>query len=102
MIEAEAIEVLKSNYPDPCYSLLREAVDMAIKALEQRGRKPMGKFIDVEATADKIYNKYGTHPVYYSDNRTEEGKEAQTDCIILEMIYDESRMVYADVEKGRI
>lgn len=57
----------------------------------------MKKFIDVEATAQKIYNKYGTHPVYYSNDRTEEGKDAQTDCIVLEMIYDEKRMVYTDV-----
>lgn len=56
----------------------------------------MKKFIDVEATAKKIYNKYGTHPVYYSDDRTKEGKDAQTDCIVLEMIYDKKRMVYAD------
>ena len=36
MIKAEAIEVLKSNYPDPHYSLLREAVD--IKNQEKAGR----------------------------------------------------------------
>lgn len=48
----------------------------------------MKKFIDVEATAEKIYNKYGTHPAYYG---------ARTECIVLEMIHDESRMVYADV-----
>lgn len=57
----------------------------------------MGKFVDVEATAKKIYNKYGTHPAYYADNYTERGKEAGTDCIVLEMIYDESRMVYVEV-----
>ena len=33
MIE-EAIEVLQKNYPDSCYSMLREAVDMAIEALK--------------------------------------------------------------------
>ena len=35
MTREEAIEVLRANYPDACYSLLREAVDMAIEALEQ-------------------------------------------------------------------
>ena len=35
MRREEAIDVLKANYPDSCYELLREAVDMAIKALEQ-------------------------------------------------------------------
>lgn len=34
--EEAAIDVLKANYPDSCYELLREAVDMAIEALEQR------------------------------------------------------------------
>lgn len=33
MTNSEAIEVLKKNYPDSCYSLLREAVDTAIYAL---------------------------------------------------------------------
>lgn len=33
MTREEAIEVLRANYPDACYSLLREAVEMAIKAL---------------------------------------------------------------------
>ena len=59
----------------------------------------MGKFIDVEATAEKIYEKYGMHPAYYADytnnNSSKRGQEARTDCIVLEMIYDESRMVYA-------
>jgi hypothetical protein len=33
--EEEAIEVLKANYPSKCFEQLREAVDMAIKALEK-------------------------------------------------------------------
>ena len=33
MTNSEAIEVLKANYPDPCFELLREAVDTAIYAL---------------------------------------------------------------------
>lgn len=33
MTNSEAIEVLKVNYPDPCYIFLREAVDTAIRAL---------------------------------------------------------------------
>ena len=35
MTNEEAIETLKANYPDACFEQLREAVDMAIKALEQ-------------------------------------------------------------------
>ena len=34
MTREEAIDVLKANYPDPCFSDLREAVDVAIKALK--------------------------------------------------------------------
>ena len=33
MTKEEAIEVLQKNYPDRCYSMLREAVDIAIEAL---------------------------------------------------------------------
>ena len=33
MTNQEAIEVLKANYPDICYSELREAVSKAIEAL---------------------------------------------------------------------
>lgn len=35
MTREEAIEVLKANYPSRCFEQLCEAVDMAIKALEQ-------------------------------------------------------------------
>ena len=31
----EAIEVIKSNYPSSGYEMLKEALDMAIKALER-------------------------------------------------------------------
>jgi len=34
MTNEEAIEVLNSNYPDSCFELLREAVDLSIKALK--------------------------------------------------------------------
>lgn len=33
MNNEEAIKVLKANYPDASYSILREAVDLAIDAL---------------------------------------------------------------------
>lgn len=35
MTNSEAIETLQANYPDSCYGLLRDAVDMAIFALKQ-------------------------------------------------------------------
>lgn len=36
MTNAEAVEILKVNYLDACYDQLREAVDVAIKALEEK------------------------------------------------------------------
>jgi len=36
MTNEEAIEILKANYPDACYSQLREAVDKAIEVLEKQ------------------------------------------------------------------
>ena len=36
MTTSEAIETLRANYPDACYEQLREAVDVAIKALEEK------------------------------------------------------------------
>lgn len=44
MPREEAIDILKANYPDSCYELLREAVDTAIEALKQPERKK-GKWI---------------------------------------------------------
>lgn len=35
MTREDAIDFLKANYPDSCYELLREAVDIAIESLEQ-------------------------------------------------------------------
>ena len=35
MTNKEAIETLRANYPDACFGQLREAVDMAIEALEK-------------------------------------------------------------------
>jgi len=35
MTNQEAIETIKANYPDESYTMLREALDIAIKALEQ-------------------------------------------------------------------
>lgn len=45
MTREEAIDVLKANYPDRCYELLREAVDTAIEALKEPEQKK-GKWIN--------------------------------------------------------
>ena len=39
MTSKEAIEVIKSNYPPENYTLLREALDLAIKVLEVDSQK---------------------------------------------------------------
>ena len=36
MTNKEAIDTIKANYPDKCYTMLREALDMAIEALEKQ------------------------------------------------------------------
>ena len=37
MTREEAIEILEANRPDPCYQMLREAVDFAVDALKSQG-----------------------------------------------------------------
>lgn len=58
MTREEAMNVLKANYPDPCFSDLRKAVDMAIKALEQ----PEPKWIPCK---ERLPDKDGLYLVTY-------------------------------------
>lgn len=53
MTKREAIDVLKANYPAPCFGVLREAVDLAIESL--RGDVPdtnVGDIISRQAALD--------------------------------------------------
>lgn len=43
MTREEAIEAIKCNWPDSRYTILREALDMAVKALEDVTDKDVGK-----------------------------------------------------------
>ena len=43
MTREEAIEAIKCNWPDSRYTILREALDMAVKALEDVTDKNVGK-----------------------------------------------------------
>ena len=43
MTREEAIEAIKRNWPDSRYTILREALDMAVKALEDVTDKNAGK-----------------------------------------------------------
>ena len=50
MTREEAIEAIKCNWPDSRYTILREALDMAISALRQQDvtDKDVGKWISVK------------------------------------------------------
>jgi hypothetical protein len=39
MTSKEAIEAIKANYPPESYTILREALDLAIKVLEEDSKK---------------------------------------------------------------
>lgn len=50
----EAIEAIKANYPPENYQMLREGLDLAIKALEQVSEiKAIIKAIDVPSTEEE-------------------------------------------------
>ena len=50
MTRKDAIEAIKCNWPDSRYTILREALGMAVKALEDVTDKNVGKM----ANADRI------------------------------------------------
>ena len=56
MTREEAIEAIKCNWPDSRYTILREALDMAVKALEDVTDKNVGKMTNadrIRAMSDK-------------------------------------------------
>ena len=50
MTNEEAIQAIKCNWPDSRYTILREALDMAISALRQQGvtNKDVGKMTNAQ------------------------------------------------------
>ena len=48
MTRKDAIEAIKCNWPDSRYTILREALDMAIKALEDVTDKNVGKMTNAD------------------------------------------------------
>lgn len=48
MTREEAIEAIKCNWPDNRYTILREALDMAVKALEDVTDKNVGKMTNAD------------------------------------------------------
>ena len=48
MTRKEAIEAINCNWPDSRYTILREALDMAVKALEDVTDKNIGKMTNAD------------------------------------------------------
>ena len=48
MTREEAIEAIKCNWPDSRYTILREALDMAVKALEDVTDKNVGNMTNAD------------------------------------------------------
>ena len=48
MTRKDAIEAIKCNWPDSRYTILREALDMAVKALEDVTDKDVGKMTNAD------------------------------------------------------
>ena len=61
MTRKDAIEAIKCNWPDSRYTILREALDMAVKALEDVPDKDAGK--NEPLTLDELRQMDG-EPVY--------------------------------------
>ena len=64
MTRKDAIEAIKCNWPDSRYTILREALDMAVKALEDVTDKNVGK--NTPLTPDELREMDG-EPVYIVD-----------------------------------
>ena len=52
MTREEAIEAIKCNWPDSRYTILREALDMAVKALEDVTDKNVRKMTNADRIRD--------------------------------------------------
>ena len=66
MTREEAIEAIKCNSPDSRYTILREALDMAVKALEDVTDKNVGKMTNaqkIRAMTDDELNEL-FHEIY--------------------------------------
>ncbi len=60
MTNKEAIETINANYPDERYTMLREALDLAIKALEKQDVPDIstGKWISVKDHYPTVTKEY--------------------------------------------
>ena len=64
MTRKDAIEAIKCNWPDSRYTILREALDMAVKALEDVADKNVEKMTNadrIRAMSDKELAEFIKH-----------------------------------------
>lgn len=69
MTNQEAIETIKANYPDERYTMLREALDMAMELLE--AQEPVEPYMDYDGQDVWRCGKCGNslmHPSYYESD----------------------------------
>ena len=64
MTREEAIEAIKCNWPDSRYTILREALDMAISALRQQETVTNRNGLNAPLTLDEL-RKMGGEPVWW-------------------------------------
>ena len=57
MTRKDAIEAIKCNWPDSRYTILREALDMAVKALEDVTDKNVGKMTNADRIRAMTYEE---------------------------------------------
>ena len=67
MTREEAIEAIKCNWPDSRYTILREALDMAISALRQQETVTKCNGLNEPLTLDELRRMEG-QPVYIVEN----------------------------------
>lgn len=80
MTREEAIEILEANRPDPCYQMLREAVDFAVDALK--------------AQIDKDINVPNTDCIYRQATIDERRYTFGNDEFSLEAAYHDCKLVF--------
>ena len=69
MTNYEAIETIKAHYPDERYTMLREALDMAMEVLE--AQEPAKPYMDYDGQDVWRCGKCGNslmHPSYYESD----------------------------------
>ena len=89
MTRKDAIEAIKCNWPDSRYTILREALDMAISALQQQGQE-----LNAPLTLDEL-RKMDGEPVWVSvSNNWRESGVSEGWCIVRFHSEDDRVRVY--------